>query len=346
MKTVNVCDFFSSPIGLGHVTRDIAIVSNFENISVNFVTGSGAAKILKKLDYKLEDVYSPPSFIVENGILNNQNKWLWNYFQYYKKCKKISEKIIKKNNSNLIISDEDFASLTVAQNLKIPNILITDVLETKFTKGIASFIERKMNKSMMKIIKNCNLVIIPEEGDDQDNIRRTGPIVRETNLSREELRRKFSFDKTTIVISIGGTSAGLFLIDKAIESILKINQDIEIVVVSGPSVTKKFDNVKNLGFIDNLHELISASDLIISLAGKSTIDEAKAYGTPGIFIPIKDHFEQEDNAKIEGFVFEDINRLDELILEKLEEKRNKVNTDGTKLASEIIRKLIKEKSNS
>jgi UDP-N-acetylglucosamine--N-acetylmuramyl-(pentapeptide) pyrophosphoryl-undecaprenol N-acetylglucosamine transferase len=346
MKTVNVCDFFSSPIGLGHVTRDIAIVSNFENISVNFVTGSGAAKILKKLDYKLEDVYSPPSFIVENGILNNQNKWLWNYFQYYKKCKKISEKIIKKNNSNLIISDEDFASLTVAQNLKIPNILITDVLETKFTKGIASFIERKMNKSMMKIIKNCNLVIIPEEGDDQDNIRRTGPIVRETNLSREELRRKFSFDKTTIVISIGGTSAGLFLIDKAIESILKINQDIEIVVVSGPSVTKKFDNVKNLGFIDNLHELISASDLIISLAGKSTIDEAKAYGTPGIFIPIKDHFEQEDNAKMEGFVFEDINRLDELILEKLEEKRNKVNTDGTKLASEIIRKLIKEKSNS
>ena len=346
MKTVNVCDFFSSPIGLGHVTRDIAIVSNFENISVNFVTGSGAAKILKKLDYKLEDVYSPPSFIVENGILNNQNKWLWNYFQYYKKCKKISEKIIKKNNSNLIISDEDFASLTVAQNLKIPNILITDVLETKFTKGIASFIERKMNKSMMKIIKNCNLVIIPEEGDDQDNIRRTGPIVRETNLSREELRRKFSFDKTTIVISIGGTSAGLFLIDKAIESILKINQDIEIVVVSGPSVTKKFDNVKNLGFIDNLHELISASDLIISLAGKSTIDEAKAYGTPGIFIPIKDHFEQEDNAKMEGFVFEDINRLDELILEKLEEKRNEVNTDGTKLASEIIRKLIKEKSNS
>ena len=343
---MNVCDFFSSPIGLGHVTRDIAIVSNFENISVNFVTGSGAAKILKKLDYKLEDVYNPPSFIVENGILNNQNKWLWNYFQYYKKCKKISEKIIKKNNSNLIISDEDFASLTVAQNLKIPNILITDVLETKFTKGIASFIERKMNKSMMKIIKNCNLVIIPEEGDDQDNIRRTGPIVRETNLSREELRRKFSFDKTTIVISIGGTSAGLFLIDKAIESILKINQDIEIVVVSGPSVTKKFDNVKNLGFIDNLHELISASDLIISLAGKSTIDEAKAYGTPGIFIPIKDHFEQEDNAKMEGFVFEDINRLDELILEKLEEKRNKVNTDGTKLASEIIRKLIKEKSNS
>ena len=55
--------------------------------------------------------------------------------------------------------------------------------------------------------------------------------------------------------------------------------------------------------------------MIISLAGKSTIDEAKAYGTPGIFIPIKGHFEQEDNAKTEGFIFEDINRLETLISE-------------------------------
>ena len=338
---MNVCEFFSSPIGLGHVTRDIAIVDNFRDVSVNFVTGSGAAKILKKLDHKVQDVYNPPSFIVENGKLNNQTKWLWNYYQYYKDCKNISEKILKKNNSQLIISDEDFASLTVAQDLEIPNVLITDVLETKFTKGIMSLIERKMNKSMMKIIKNCDVVIIPEKGDDQDNIKRVGPIVREINFSREELRNKFSFNKTTIVISIGGTDAGIFLIDKSIEAISKINQNIEIVVVTGPSITKKFDNVKNLGFIDNLHELIFASDLIISLAGKSTIDESKAYGTPGIFIPIKNHFEQENNAKMEGFIFEDINRLDKLILEKLEEKRNKINADGAKLSSEIIRKLCK-----
>ena len=341
-----VCDFFSSPIGLGHVTRDIAIVNNLEDISVNFVTGSGAAKILKKLDCKVDDVYNPPSFNVKDGILNNKTKWLWNYYQYYKNCKNISEKILEKNNPNLIISDEDFASLNVAQNLKIPNILITDVLETKFTKGIVSFIERKMNKSMMNIIKNCDAVIIPEEGDDQGNIKRVGPIVRKINYSREELRKKFSFNKTTILISIGGTNAGLFLIDKAIKAILKINQDIEIIVVSGPAISKKFLNVKNLGFIDNLHEIIFASDLIISLAGKSTIDEAKAYGIPGIFIPIKDHFEQENNAKMEGFMFEDVNRLETLILEKLEQKRNKINTNGARLASEIIKKIIKEKSNS
>ena len=94
---MNNYDFFSSPIGLGHVTRDIAIVKNLKDFSVNFVTGSGAAKILKKLDYNIDDVYNPPSFVVENGVLNNQTKWLWSYYQYYKNCKNISKKIIKKN---------------------------------------------------------------------------------------------------------------------------------------------------------------------------------------------------------------------------------------------------------
>jgi len=337
---MNIFDFFSSPIGLGHVTRDIAIANNFENISPNFVTGSGAAKILKKLNFKVQDVYNPPSFIIQNGTLKNPAKWLWNYYNYYRDCKNISQKIIQKDNPDLIISDEDFASLTVAQNMKIPTILITDILETHFTKGLASFIEKKMNKSMQGIIEKCDVVILPENGDDEDNLKRVGPIVRQTNSTREELRKKFSFEKKTIVISIGGTDAGIFLIEKSLEIISKINQDVQIVLVSGPSVNRKFDNVKNLGFVDNLHELIFAADLIISLAGKSTIDEANAYGTPAIFIPIKGHFEQEDNAREQGFTFEDINKLDELILEKLEVKRNQINTDGAKIASNIIKKLM------
>jgi UDP-N-acetylglucosamine--N-acetylmuramyl-(pentapeptide) pyrophosphoryl-undecaprenol N-acetylglucosamine transferase len=335
-----VFNFFSSPIGLGHVTRDIAIENNFQNITTNFVTGSGAAKILKNLHLQVQDVYNPPSFIIENGTLKNPAKWLWNYYQYYRDCKNISKKILQKENPNLVISDEDFASLTIAQDMKIPTVLITDVLETHFTKGVASFIERKMNKSMQEIIEKCDVVIFPENGKDEGNIKRVGPIVRQTNYTREELRKKFSFVKKTIIISIGGTNAGLFLIEKALDVISKINQDMEVVLVSGPAVTKKFENVRDLGFVNNLHELIFASDVVISLAGKSTIDEANAYGTPGIFIPIKGHFEQEDNAREQGFEFEDINRLKELILEKLEVKRNQINTEGAKVASKIIQKII------
>jgi UDP-N-acetylglucosamine--N-acetylmuramyl-(pentapeptide) pyrophosphoryl-undecaprenol N-acetylglucosamine transferase len=332
-------EFFSSPIGLGHVTRDIAIANCFEDISTNFVTGAGAAKILKNLDFKVEDVYKPPQFIVEGGSLKNPARWLWKYYQYYKDCKKISSKIIEDDNPKMVVSDEDFASLAVAQAKKIPTVLITDILETKFTKGLASFIEKKMNKSMQEIIKNCDIVILPEDGPDEGNIRRVGPIVRQTRYSREELREKFSFDKKTIVVSIGGTDAGLFLIEKILEIFSKINE-CEIVLVTGPAMNKKFGDIRNLGFVNNLHEVIYAADVLVSLAGKSTIDEAKEYGTPAIFIPIKGHFEQEDNARGEGFEFEDLFRLEKLILEKLEEKRNPIKKNGAQKAANIINDLL------
>jgi UDP-N-acetylglucosamine--N-acetylmuramyl-(pentapeptide) pyrophosphoryl-undecaprenol N-acetylglucosamine transferase len=286
-------------------------------------------------------VYIPPQFIIENGRLKNTTRWLWNYYQYYKKCKKISEEIIQTDKPRLVVSDEDFASLTIAQNKKIPTVLITDVVQTNFVNGMMSFIEKKMNKSMQKIMKNCDIVIIPENGSNEGNIKRVGPIVRQTSFSRDELRKKISFDKKTIVISVGGTDAGLYLIEKTLESVSKIKNDIDVIVVSGPSLSKKFGgNVRNLGFVNNLHEIIFAADVIVSLAGKSTIDESKAYGTPGIFIPIKGHFEQVDNAREEGFTFEDIYRLDELILEKLEQKRNPIDAKGAINAYKIIKNMI------
>jgi UDP-N-acetylglucosamine--N-acetylmuramyl-(pentapeptide) pyrophosphoryl-undecaprenol N-acetylglucosamine transferase len=327
--------FFCSPIGLGHATRDVAI-AEFLDKTIQFITGNGAAKLISEYGFAVNDRYMPPNFDVQNGALQASLKWLWRYYQYYKDCKQISQKYIEEQNPKLIVSDEDFASLTIAQQKKIPSILITDILGTNFTSGIGSIIEKKMNKSMKEIIQKCNVVIMPENGPDQDNIKRVGPIVRSISQSRDELRKKLGFEKKTITVSIGGTDAGKFLIEKTLETISKSKQDIDLVVVSGPSLKIQDKNVRNLGFVNNLHEIICASDLVISLAGKSTIDESKAYGTPGIFIPIKGHFEQEDNAKNEGYSFDDIFRLDSLIEQKLESKRIPTNSDGAKKAAEII----------
>jgi len=154
------------------------------------------------------------------------------------------------------------------------------------------------------------------------------------------LRRRFSFNKKTIVVSIGGTSAGQFLIEAVIKVFNKLKLDVELVIVSGPSLKIPDDKIRNFGFVNNLHEIIYAADLIISLAGKSTIGESKSYGTPGIFIPIKDHFEQEENAKELGFSFEDLFRLETLIPDKLNEKRNPVMSDGAQKAANLINTLL------
>lgn len=334
--------FFCSPIGLGHAARDVAIAQLFESISPRFVTGSAAAKLIAEYGFAVNDVYTPPNFDVQNGALQGSLRWLWSYYQYYKECKKIASEFLKNEKPKAVISDEDFASAVASQQSHIPTVLITDVLQTSFTKGIASIIEKKMNQSMKEIIRKCDAVIIPEFGEDQENIKRVGPIVRPTKHTREELRDKFSFTKKTITISVGGTDAGKFLIQRALEACSKLKMDCEIVVVSGP--TLKLDskeNIRNLGFVNNLHEMIYASDLVISLAGKSTIDEANAYGTPGIFIPIKNHFEQEDNARQQGYSFQDIHRLETLIPQKLYSKRAPARTDGAEKACQVIMQHIR-----
>ena len=331
--------FFSSPIGLGHITRDIAIAQSLDN-QIRFVGGEGGPKLLAEYGFEAQNLYKQPIFDTQNGTLRNPLRWLLKYYSYYKKCKAISSNIIEKEKPKLIVSDEDFASLTVAQEKKLKTVLITDILETNFARGVGSFIEKKMNKSMKVIMKRCDVIIMPEDGPDEDNIVRVGPIVRKTPYSREELRKRLSFDRRTIIVSIGGTSAGQFLIDKTIQVFKKLNLDADMLIVSGPALKISDGNIRNLGFVHNLHEIIYAADLIISLAGKSTIDEAKSYGTPGIFIPIQGHFEQEENAKNAGFSFKDLDRLESLIPAKINEKRDPKMFDGAQKAANIIKKFL------
>ena len=198
-----------------------------------------------------------------------------------------------------------------------------------------------MNQSMKKIIQKCDIVIIPESGQDHDNIKMVGPIVRTTKYTRDELREQLSFSRKTITVSVGGTNAGKFLIQKTIDSFSKLKIDADLVIVSGPALEIDTKSIRNFGFVPNLHEIIYASDLVISLAGKSTIDEAKAYGTPGIFIPIKNHFEQEDNARQEGFQYDDVFRLDVLIPQKMKSDRARIDTNGASRACQIIMEYLK-----
>lgn len=332
--------FFSSPIGLGHATRDVAISQNLDDVSKRFVSGGVGPRLISQNGFDVEDLYHPPPFQVENGSLRHSLKWLINYYSYYKECKEISSRILSTYTPRLVTSDEDFAALVVAQAKGIKTILITDIMETKFAKGIGTIIERKMNKSMKDIIKNCNLVILPENGKNEGNLVRVGPIVRKTSQSREQLREKFSFHKKTIVVSVGGTDSGRFLIEKTLQVLSEIGPDIDLVVVTGPSFNLDLPTIRNFGFVNNLHELVFAADLIISLAGKSTIDESRHYGTPGIFIPIKGHFEQEENARKLGYAYDDVFRLEKLISSKINETRNPQPCNGAEKASELIRDFL------
>jgi UDP-N-acetylglucosamine--N-acetylmuramyl-(pentapeptide) pyrophosphoryl-undecaprenol N-acetylglucosamine transferase len=331
-------NFFASPIGLGHATRDVAIVEKLSG-DILFVSGDAAASFISKRGYKTLDVYRPEKFVVESGQLQQSFKWLMGYYSYYKRCKETAQGILQ-DHGGLIVSDEDFASIAVGEEMKRKRVLVTDITETHFTSGPASLIEKKMNKSMQKMMQACDCVIIPDDGDDKDNMVHVGPVVRQASADRETLRKRFGLTKKTIVVSVGGTDAGRYLIEKAIEAHRRLKLDAELVIVSGPSLRlPDSPGYRNLGFVENLHELIYASDLVVSLAGRSTMDESMAYGTPGIFIPIKGHFEQEQGAARLGYKYDDVFRLEALIEEKIGRRNGAADAGGAERAAKIISKL-------
>ena len=228
--------FFTSPIGLGHATRDIAIAEELKT-DILFVSGEGASILIARKGFKSLNVYKPDKFIVESGQLQHVFKWILRYYLYYKKCKAIAKEILN-NRNGLIVSDEDFASIAVGNKMGQRRVLITDITETHFTSGLASIIEKKMNKSMHNIMQTCDCVIIPEVGDDRGNIRYVGPVVRQVSADRNTLRKRFGFEKNAILVSGGGTDAGKYLIQKAIEvhRPLQSKLDSELIIVPGPSL--------------------------------------------------------------------------------------------------------------
>lgn len=349
--------FFTSPIGLGHATRDIAICEKLRSLTndrILFVTGQAAYKIISNNGYVAYNAYTPNNFQVNYTMhLQSMIKWLIQYVSYYKKCKIIAQQFIENNSENdpLIVSDEDFASITVGKNKNIKRVLITDILNTHFLKGLPSIIEYGTNRSLEHMIRSCDHVIIPDYGSDIDNKSYIGPIVRElTTIDRDVLRKRFKIDKPTILLTIGGTPSGRYLIEMTIKAFMKLRMklDIDLLIASGPNVDiqneslhRGTDGIINLGFVNNLHEYIYASDLVVSLAGRSTIDESIIYNTPGIFIPIKNHFEQEENARRMGYNYEDIFRLESLMEEKFDNMRvtasdKTISTAGNEKAAKII----------
>src|SRR5437899_1381693 len=149
--------------------------------------------------------------------------------------------------------------------------------------------------------------------------RRIGSIVRDFSAPGDALREDLFFRKKTILVTAGGTALGEFLIREAVRasSALKLD-DVSMVVVSGPKLkVEPAPGVYTYGFLPNLQDYVLAADLVITTAGKSTVNEARAAGTPVIAIPPKGHAEAERNAAALGYRYEDVRRLKELIPQSL-----------------------------
>jgi UDP-N-acetylglucosamine--N-acetylmuramyl-(pentapeptide) pyrophosphoryl-undecaprenol N-acetylglucosamine transferase len=338
--------YASSNIGYGHISRDIAICTSLDEMGIKpiLISGKTIRRFVESYSFKFIEYYGEPLLTIMRGKVVGVSLWYLRYWLRYRKGFKWFKKLYRELNMKLVVSDEDFIILGNAQKLNIPTILITDQLGVAFAKTrIAGFFEEKINKWMQEKILNSLKVIIPDFKSDHDysndNIVYVGPIVRDVKRNRNDIRKELNIadHEKLIVITGGGSNLGKHIISKIINEVSLLKSDYKFFVVGSFSNRIKHDGrfiVRD--FVKDLHEYIAAADLVISLAGKSTIDEALVYGTPIITIPIKNHFEQEYNAAKLGFSYEDLYNIRNLVETMIGKRREPLVNDGRKKAAKEI----------
>jgi predicted glycosyltransferase len=119
--------------------------------------------------------------------------------------------------------------------------------------------------------------------------------------SRAELRQKLGYrpDERVCIVTVGGSSVGLPLIRRILQSYPIVRRrlpELRMVVVTGPRIDPRSlvtpPGVEVRAFVPDLDRHLAACDLALVQGGLTTCMELTAAGTPFIYFPLKNHFEQ------------------------------------------------------
>lgn len=119
--------------------------------------------------------------------------------------------------------------------------------------------------------------------------------------SRDDLRSELGYDdgRLTCIVSVGGSGVGSSLIRRILAAYpIAKNRipELRMIVVTGPRLDPAMfdvpDGVEMKAFVPNLDRHLAACDLALVQGGLTTCMELTAAGTPFLYFPLRNHFEQ------------------------------------------------------
>ena len=119
--------------------------------------------------------------------------------------------------------------------------------------------------------------------------------------SRAELRRELGYrsGEQVCIVTVGGSSVGAHLIKRILQAypMARAKQpELRMIVVAGPRIDpaslKAPPGVEIRTFVPDLDRHLAACDLALVQGGLTTCMELTAAGTPFLYFPLKNHFEQ------------------------------------------------------
>lgn len=119
--------------------------------------------------------------------------------------------------------------------------------------------------------------------------------------SRVDLREGLGYQRgeRVCIVTVGGSGVGTHLIRRILDSYPMAREkmpDLRMIVVAGPRIAPESLNapagVEVRAFVPNLDRHLAACDLAIVQGGLTTCMELAAAGTPFLYFPLRNHFEQ------------------------------------------------------
>jgi pimeloyl-ACP methyl ester carboxylesterase/predicted glycosyltransferase len=118
---------------------------------------------------------------------------------------------------------------------------------------------------------------------------------------RAALRESLGYrpDERVCIVTVGGSGVGTHLIKRILQSYPLVRSrlpDLRMVLIAGPRIDpaslRAPPGVDVRAFVPNLDRHLAACDLALVQGGLTTCMELTAAGTPFIYFPLKNHFEQ------------------------------------------------------
>ncbi len=119
--------------------------------------------------------------------------------------------------------------------------------------------------------------------------------------SRAELRENLGYrpDERVCIVTVGGSGVGAHLIRRILQSYPMMRAklpELRMIVVAGPRIDLPSlnapDGVELRAFVPDLDRHLAACDLALVQGGLTTCMELTAAGTPFLYFPLQNHFEQ------------------------------------------------------
>lgn len=334
--------YLSSPIGLGHARRDLAITRELRklhpDISVDWLSQDPVTRFLHSQG---ENIHTASAKLANESshIESESGEHDLNAFQAIRNMDEILianfmafQEVVEQSDYDLIIADEawdvDYYWHEHPELKKAQVAWLTDFvgwvpipengdheafLTSDYNAEMIAHVERNPQLRDRSIFVGNQQDIIPHGfGKDLPNMRDwipnhfdfCGYILGEHPDgfgSRAELRDHFNYmaDEKVCIVTVGGSGVGGGLIRRILAAypIAKRHiPELRMIVVTGPRLDpRSFELPKGVeirAFVADLDRHLAACDLALVQGGLTTSMELAAAGTPFIYFPLKNHFEQ------------------------------------------------------